>query len=125
MKRKLLVAFLIFFSVFLSVCLFTSMMCGAPSDNGELGRYLFGAVGMALFLPAGFSFFLFQTLKLNQELENLESAEAAKTGSHTESESMRDYHMDSQLPALVNALAEKRNLTEKEKEDLLAYLEEL
>lgn len=29
------------------------------------------------------------------------------------------------IPALVNALAEKQNLTQEEKEELLSYLEEL
>ena len=124
-KRKLFVAFLITFSVFLSVCLFTSMICGAPSENGEFGRYLFGALGMALFLPAGFTFFLFQTLSLKQELEQLESEETEKSGTRTEGMILNDPERKLSIPALVNALAEKQNLTQEEKEELLSYLEEL
>ena len=125
MRRKIFIAFMIVFTVLVSCTLFVSLLCGVPVDSEDVGRYIFGAAGMSVFLPAGFSFFLVYALDLSRELKRREEAVEEEQDSKKESAASVTSDMDVQIPALVNALAEKRKLTPEEKEKLLSYLEEL
>lgn len=123
MKRKVFVVFMIIFTVFLAVSLFVSLICGAPADGDGLGRYIICAAGVSVLLPASFTFFFLTTLDLSRKLEEKESAAEAELKQEKEEASC--IPDDVPIPALVSALAEKRNLTPEEKEKLLSYLEEL
>ena len=123
MKRKIFVVFMIIFTVFLAVSLFVSLICGAPADGDGLGRYIICAAGVSVLLPASFTFFFLTTLDLSRKLEEKESAAEAELKQEKEEASC--IPDDIPIPALVSALAEKRNLTPEEKEKLLSYLEEL
>ena len=123
MKRKILVVFMIIFTVFLAVNLFVSLICGAPADGDGLGKYIICAAGVSVLLPASFTFFFLTTLDLSRKLEEKEiAAEAELKQEKEEASCIPD---DVPIPALVSALTEKRNLTPEEKEKLLSYLEEL
>lgn len=123
MKRKIFVVFMIIFTVFLAVSLFVSLICGAPADGDGLGKYIICAAGVSVLLPASFTFFFLTTLDLSRKLEEKESAAEAELKQEKEEASC--IPDDIPIPALVSALAEKRNLTPEEKEKLLSYLEEL
>ena len=123
MKRKIFVVFMIIFTVFLAVSLFISLICGAPADGDGLGKYIICAAGVSVLLPASFTFFFLTTLDLSRKLEEKESAAEAELKQEKEEASC--IPDDIPIPALVSALAEKRNLTPEEKEKLLSYLEEL
>ena len=123
MKRKIFVVFMIIFTVFLAVNLFVSLICGAPADGDGLGKYIICAAGVSVLLPASFTFFFLTTLDLSRKLEEKESAAEAELKQEKEEASC--IPDDVQIPALVSALTEKRNLTPEEKEKLLSYLEEL
>lgn len=123
MKRKIFVVFMIIFTVFLAVNLFVSLICGAPADGDGLGKYIICAAGVSVLLPASFTFFFLTTLDLSRKLEEKESAAEAELKQEKEEASC--IPDDVPIPALVSALAEKRNLTPEEKEKLLSYLEEL
>lgn len=123
MKRKIFVVFMIIFTVFLAVSLFVSLICGAPADGDGLGKYIICAAGVSVLLPASFTFFFLTTLDLSRKLEEKESAAEAELKQEKEEASC--IPDDVPIPALVSALAEKRNLTPEEKEKLLSYLEEL
>lgn len=124
MKRKLFTAVMIIFTILLAIILFVSLICGAPMDRGELGRYVVGALGISILLPSGFTFFFLVTLRLS------ERAEEKEVETETEKkvqESGDGYYIPSeaQILTLVNTLAEERHLTPEERDRLLSYLEEL
>ena len=123
MKRKLFIAFMIAFSILLSIALFVALICGAPAGSEELKRYVIGAVGISVFLPAGFTFFFLATLHLIKKLQ--ESEELSSAEEKQESEEDRDTLTDAQIPALVSAIAKKQNLTEEEEERIISFIEDL
>ena len=123
MKRIVFIIFMIVFTIFIAINLFISLICGVPENSAEVGRYLFGAAGMSVLLPCGFTFFFISTLHLGKKLEELENAEEAEH--ETAKKDLPDNLADVPIPLLVNALAEKQNLTPEEKERLLSYLEDI
>ena len=123
MKRKLFVAFMIAFTILLSINLFISLICGAPVGSDELIRYIIGAVGMSVLLPSGFSFFFLATLRLSEKLK--ESEEAAVVKKEQECEGAMNTLSDVQIPVLVSAIAKKQNLTKEEKERLISFVKNL
>lgn len=129
MRRKVLIVLFVFVSAFWSAILFVSLICGAPSDKGEMARYLFGAAGMSLILPGGFIFFLIRTLDLTRELEKYEQMQNGKE--ETKGQRVTAYlqqdeeEEDFRLPVLMSALDEKRNLSREESDELISYLEDL
>lgn len=123
MKRKIFIIFMIIFTVFLSGCMVIGFVCGAPMDNKEeLGRYLFGSVGISILLPSGFTFFFVNSLDLSKKLNESENKKSEES---KESVVISDNTVEVQIPAFVNALAKERNLTPEEKERLLSYLEDI
>lgn len=122
MKRKLFTAVMVVFTILLAIILFVSLICGAPMDKGELGRYVVGALGISILLPAGFTFFFLVTLRLSERAEEKEVETEKKV-----QKSGDGYYIPSeaQILTLVNTLAEERHLTSEEKDRLLSYLEEL
>lgn len=123
LKRKLLVVFMIVFTILLAVNLFIALICGAPLGSEEQGRYLIGAVGISILLPGGFTFFFLATLRLSEKLQ--ESEDAAVIEYEQDYEEVVDTLSDVQIPALVNAIAKKQNLTEEEEERIISFIEEL
>ena len=123
LKRKLLVVFMIVFTILLAVNLFIALICGAPLGSEEQGRYFIGAVGISILLPAGFTFFFLSTLRLSERLQEKESEAAEDV--EEETNLATDIPTNIRIPALVNALAEKENLTPEERERLLSLLEEM
>lgn len=123
MKRKLFIAFMIAFSILLSINLFISLICGAPVGSDELIRYIIGAVGMSVLLPSGFTFFFLATLRLSEKLQ--ESEKAAVVEKEQDYEDAVNTLTDVQIPALVNAIAKKQNLTEEEEERIISFIEDL
>lgn len=117
MKRKLFVAFMVVFTVLLAIELFIALICGAPIDGNDVGRYIFSAAGISILLPASFSFFFITTIDLSKKLENIE-----KATKDNESSEIPD---NIPIAALVNALAEERNLSPEGKKKLKKYLEDL
>lgn len=117
MKRKMFIAFMIIFTAYISVTLFISLICGAPiGSRAELNRYLFGAVGMAMILPAGFSFFFVSTFDLSKRLDEIE---------REESENIFNMDLNLMIKEFVNTLSIRKKLTREGKERLLTYLENL
>ena len=123
MKRKLFIAFMIAFSILLSINLFISLICGAPVGSNDLIRYIIGAVGMSVLLPSGFTFFFLATLRLSEKLK--ESEEAAVVEKEQENEDAVNTLSDVQIPILVSAITEKRNLSSEEKERIISFIEDL
>lgn len=122
MKRKVFIAFMIVFTVFLGVNLFISLICGAPWDSSELERYIVGAAGMSILLPASFTLLVIRTLDMGRKSEKAEnSAEDKEEGERA----FDAADIDAQIPAFVSSLAEKRNLTPEQTEKLLAFLEDI
>lgn len=118
MKRKTFIAFMIIFTAYISVTLFISLICGAPmGSRAELNRYLFGAVGMAMILPAGFSFFFVSTFYLSKRLDEIERAESENIFN------TMDFNL--MIKEFVNTLSIRKKLTREGKERLLTYLENL
>lgn len=117
MKRKLFIAFMVVFTILLASILFISLICGAPMDGNEVGRYIFGAAGISLLLPASFSFFFITTFDLNKKLEDLEKAAQNNNNPEIQNSIL--------IGALVNALAEERNLSPEGRKKLKKYLEDL
>lgn len=122
MKRIIFIIFMIFFTIFIAVILFVSLICGIPENSAEAGRYLFGAIGMSVLLPSGFTAFFISTLHLSKKLEEIEKAEEVED---EEESNTADVLVNAPIPELVNALAEKQNLTPEKKERLLSYLEDM
>lgn len=124
MKRKIFVAFMIVFTILLAIHLFISLICGPPAGSGELIRYIVGAAGISLLLPAGFTFFFLATLHLSKRLEEKESETVVE---EEVQENKNNFYIPSnaQILTLVNTLAEEKRLTPEEKERLLSYLEDL
>lgn len=120
MKRRIFIAVMIIFTVVMAVNLFIALICGAPIDSDGLGRYVFCAIGISILLPTGFTLFFARTLDLTEQLEAYE-----KSTGENENKKNSEIPDDISMPALVNALAEKRKLTPEEKERLLSFLEEL
>ena len=123
LKRKLLIAFMIVFTILLAVNLFISLICGAPIGSEEQGRYFIGAVIISILLPSGFTFFFLSTLRLSERLQEKESETAADEEYVTDPAT--DIPANIRIPALVNALAEKENLTAEERERLLSFLKDI
>lgn len=123
MKRKLFIAFMIAFTILLSINLFISLICGAPVGSDELIRYIIGAVGMSVLLPSGFTFFFLATLRLSERLK--ESEEASVVKKEQENEDAVNTLTDVQIPILVSAITKKRNLSSEEKERIISFIEEL
>lgn len=118
MKHKVFAAFMIVFTIYIAVILLMSLICGAPmGSRAELNRYLFGAVGMSILLPAGFSFFFTRSLYLSKRLEEAEE-------NNEEGNVFNISNMSILIQQFVNALSKKRNLTQEKKEDLISYLED-
>lgn len=120
MKRKLFTAVMIIFTILLAIILFVSLICGAPMDRGELGRYVVGALGISILLPTGFTFFFLVTLRLSERAEEKE-VEAEKA----ELEELEDTETEDRIPALVCAIAKERNLSSEEKERIMSFIEDL
>lgn len=122
MKRNVFGAFMIIFTIYLSIILLISLICGAPMGNrAELHRYLFGAVGISILLPAGFTFFFMSTLDLSKRVEEMkEAAERQKNGNIFET-----MDIDVMIRDFVYALSQKKHLTPETCEELIAYIEEL
>lgn len=119
MKRKIFFIFMVIFTGYISSILFISFVCGAPMGcREELNRYLFGAVGLSILLPAGFSFFFINTLSLSRRLEEIEKSLGDK-----EHRDLSAIHR--MLEEFGNTLVKKKKLTSEEKERLLSYIEEL
>lgn len=79
MKRKVFIVFMIIFTIYIVVILLISLICGAPiGSRSELNRYLFGAVGISILLPVGFTSFFISTLGLCKKLEEIKEAEEAR-----------------------------------------------
>lgn len=117
MKRKVFIGFMVVFTIYIAVILLVSLICGAPAGGrAELNRYLFGAVGLSIFLPAGFSFFFLCTLDLSKKLEEREVEE--------EKAVLDISNLTMLIQQFVSAFSKKRNLTKEKREDLLSYLEE-
>ena len=123
MKRILCIAFMIAFSILLSVNLFISLICGAPAGGSELRWYIVGAAGMAVLLPSGFTFFFLAALRLSEKLQ--ESVNASVIEKERECEDVANTLEDVRLPVLVNAIAKKQNLTEEEEERIISFIEDL
>lgn len=123
MKRKLLVAFMVVFTILLAIILFASLITGAPIGKAELGRYIACAAGISLLLPAGFTFFFLTSLSLSEKVQERE--EAAVTEEERKNEDIENTLADIQIPALVNAIAKKQNLSEEEEERILSFIEDL
>lgn len=123
MKRKLFIAFMIAFTILLSINLFISLICGAPVGSDELIRYIIGAIGMSVLLPSGFTFFFLATLRLSEKLKK--SEEAAVVKEEQENEDAVNTLSDVQIPVLVSAIAKKQNLTEEEEERIISFIEDL
>ncbi|MDO4305363.1 MAG: hypothetical protein Q4C77_00900 [Eubacteriales bacterium] len=121
MKRKGFIAFMILFTIYIAVMLLISLISGAPmGSRAELNRYLFGAVGMSILLPVGFSFFFICTLDLSKKLEQSESSEESQ-----EEKAILDIsNMNVLIRQFVNAFSKKKRLTKEKREDLISYLEE-
>lgn len=117
MKRTLFIVCMVGFTIFLAAVLLISLICGAPADSKDLGRYLFGAVGISVLLPSGFTFFFISTLDLSKKLEESEKTE--------EEDNTEETLEDVPVSVLVNALVGKQNLTPEEKEKLSSYIEDL
>lgn len=120
MKRKIFIAVMIIFTAIIAVTLFISLICGAPMNSAGLLKYVFCAIGISILLPAGFTVFFIITLDLSEQLEEYE-----KDAVSDEKEKDSEITDNIPIPALVNALAKKKNLTPEEKERLLSYLEDL
>lgn len=121
MKKKICITVLILFTAYLSGVLLISLICGAPMENrAELNRYLFGAVGMAIVLPAGFSYFLASALHLGRKLDEIEEAERKEKRSF-----FGMSEEDMLIQPFVNALSKKENLTQEKRDDLISYIEDL
>ncbi|MDO4339871.1 MAG: hypothetical protein Q4C91_17545 [Eubacteriales bacterium] len=121
MKRKVFIVFMIIFTIYIAGILLVSLICGAPmGSRAELNRYLFGAVGMSILLPGGFSFFFISALDLSKKLDGMEDMEKAD-----EDGVVYDISNISMLiQQFVNAFSKKKNLTKEKKEDLISYLED-
>lgn len=119
MKRKFFFIFMVIFTVYLSGILFISFVCGAPVGcREEINKYLFGAVGLSILLPVGFSFFFISTLSLSKRLEEIEKYSGDKD--HRDISNI--YRM---MEEFANTLVKKKKLTSEEKERLLSYIERL
>ncbi|MDO4321753.1 MAG: hypothetical protein Q4C61_04430 [Lachnospiraceae bacterium] len=127
MKRKIFIVVMVIVTVMIAVNLFISLICGAPMDGDGTGRYVFCAIGTSVLLPAGFTLFFIMVLDLSEQLEEYkENAEKEHKCTEKEADKRSPEIPDNvSIPALVNALAEKGNLTPAEKERLLAYLEDM
>lgn len=122
MKRKAFITFMVIFTIYIAVILLISLICGAPvGSRAELNRYLFGAVGMSMLLPFGFTFFLINTLKLSKKLEEIEKSEEGKMDGNF----FDTMDINILIKDFVNALSKKRNLTKEKSEDLISYIEDL
>lgn len=120
MKRKVFVAFMIIFTIYIAIILLVSLICGAPTGSrSELNRYLFGAVGISILLPVGFSFFLTKTLELSKKMEEKEEAEEKEDAAPFD---ISNIHV--LIQQFVNAFSKKKNLTKEKREDLISYLED-
>ena len=124
MKRKILVVFMILFTVFMAVNLFVSLICGAPANGDGLIKYILCAAGTSVLLPASFTFFFLTTLHLSEKLEEKEQATVVEE-EKKESEDILNTFADVQIPALVNAIAKKQNLTAEEEERIISFIEDL
>lgn len=122
MKRIIFIVFMILFTIFIAAILLASLICGVPENSAEAGRYLFGAIGMSVLLPSGFTAFFISTLNLTKRLEEIEKAEEVEDEAESNTS---DVLVNAPIPELVNALAKKRNLTTEKKERLLSYLEDI
>lgn len=122
MKRKAFIVFMIIFTIYIAVILLISLICGAPmGSRAELNRYLFGAVGISILLPVGFTFFFMNTLDLSKKLE--ERKEAAE---HQKNRNIfDDMDINVLIRDFVNALSKKKNLPKEKSEDLISYIEDL
>lgn len=120
MKRKGFIVFIVVFTVYIAAILLVSLICGAPmGSRAELNRYLFGAVGMSIVLPGGFSYFLISTLNLSKKLDEKEMEENEESRAVFD---ISDIHI--LIQQFVNAFSKKKNLSQEEREDLIAYLED-
>lgn len=124
MKRKILVVFMILFTVFIAVNLFVSLICGAPANGDGLRKYILCAAGISVLLPASFTFFFLTTFHLSKKLEEKEQATVVEE-EKKESEDILNTFADVQIPALVNAIAKKQNLTAEEEERIISFIEDL
>lgn len=122
MKRIIFIVFMILFTIFIAAILLASLICGVPENSAEAGRYLFGAIGMSVLLPSGFTAFFISTLNLTKRLEEIEKVEEVEDEAESNTS---DVLVNAPIPELVNALAKKRNLTTEKKERLLSYLEDI
>lgn len=121
MKRKLFTTFMVVCVIVLAVMLFIAMICGAPAESTQVGKYIICAAVVAILLPAGFLFFFMKTVDLSKKLE--EQNEESQVSFDID-EALDNNSFDIPVSVLVNALANKRNLTKEEKKELLAYLED-
>lgn len=121
MKRKAFIVFMVIFTVYIAGILLVSLICGAPTGSrAELNRYLFGAVGMSILLPGGFSFFFISALDLSKKLDEMEDMEKDE-----ENRAVFDISNISVLiQQFVNAFSKKKNLTQEKRENLISYLED-
>lgn len=122
MKRKVFIVFMIIFTIYIAVILLVSLICGAPmGSRAELNRYLFGAVGISILLPVGFTFFFMSTLDLSKRVEEMkEAAEGQKNRNIFET-----MDIDVMIRDFVCALSKKKNLPQEKSEDLISYIEDL
>lgn len=121
MKRKVFVVFMIIFTIYIAITLLISLICGAPmGSRSELNRYLFGAVGMSVLLPVGFTFFFMSTLDLSKKVEEMEAAELEKDKMLFEN---MDIHI--LIRDFVYALSKKKNLSREKADELISYIEDL
>lgn len=121
MKRKGFIIFMIVFTIYIAVILLVSLICGAPAGSrAELNRYLFGAVGISILLPVGFSFFFICTLDLSKKLEEKEMM-----NENQEEKVVLDIsNLNMLIQQFVNAFSKKKNLSKEKREALISYLED-
>lgn len=122
MKRKFFIVFMIIFTIYIAAILLVSLISGAPmGSRAELNRYLFGAVGISILLPVGFTFFFMSTLGLSKKLEEMKEAEE-----HQKNRNLYEtMDMNVLIRDFVNALSKKKNLPKEKSEDLISYIEDL
>ena len=120
MKRKVFVAFMVIFTIYIAIILLVSLICGAPmGSKAELYRYLFGAVGISILLPVGFTFFLTKTLDLSLKIQEKEETEQDRDEASFD---ISNVHV--LIQQFVNAFSKKKKLTKEKREDLISYLED-
>lgn len=108
--KVLRIALYIGMGVVTGLCLFYMMVTGAPEDAALLGKYLICAAALSVVIPA----FLCISCIRSEYLDVPET-----------SESIQEIPEDDSVLKLVSAFAEKKKLTDEEKEDLLKYLQDL